>query len=213
MRDRRNGAPEGDAGFSLIELLMVVGIIMILAAMATPAIGRYFRLFRIRGAQQQVTGAIQTARGRAITKNVNLGVSFVIESPTRYWIHIEDDQSPARSRVQQPLDFATPNAAQSALATLPEGVQFAASAAECPNNVVAGAGGTGSFSPNASWFRFNRLGAWCGLVSCASLSTSAVPPDAMMSNASGSLVCLYQPVTGLSRALLVSPGGRVRVQR
>ncbi len=35
----------------------------------------------------------------------------------------------------------------------------------------------------------------------------------MMNGAAGSLVCLYQPATGLSRSLLVSPGGRVALQR
>jgi Tfp pilus assembly protein FimT len=212
MRYRGRDARAGRAGFSLVELVVVVGIMMVLAAMTMPAIGRYFRLYKIRGAQQQVSGAIQTARNRAISKNVNLGVSFVVESPTRYWIHIEDDQSAAHSRAQQTLNFTAPNLAQSTSGTLPEGVRFAASASECLTPSLAAFNLSGSFSANAGFFRFNRLGAWCG-VSCATLSTSATPPNAMMNGAAGSLVCLYQPATGLSRSLLVSPGGRVALQR
>lgn len=211
----------GRAGFSLVELVVVVGIMMILAAMTMPAITRYFRLYRIRGALQQVSGAVQTARHRAVTKNVNFGVDFVTESPTRYWVHYVDDQSAAHSRSAQDLDFSAPQPSQSILATLPEGVRFAASAAECPTATLAMLGLTGTaatFAPNGSWFRFTRLGNRC--VSGANCTTPHIvgtPATVVMNVPStdptlngSSVVCLFQPATGLSRALVVSPGGRVR---
>src|SRR5688500_10873357 len=90
------------AGFSLIELLVVMAIIVIMTAVAVPAISRYFQNYKIRGAVQAVGGEITTARNKAIMKNVNFGVVFLIESdaqgrPTRYQYLIEDDQTPPRA--------------------------------------------------------------------------------------------------------------------
>jgi Tfp pilus assembly protein FimT len=234
MRDRRAGAPGRESGFSLIEMMVVAGIIMLLAAMAFPALGRTFRLYRIREAQDQLVANVQAARLKAISRNVNWGVSIVVEPPTgalpptRYWIQVEDDLSPARSRTQQTIAFPAANTVNSTLATLPEGVQFATSAAECPNTTVQGATGqvgtpTIAFAPNGGWFRFDRLGAWCGGATCLNQptnpATTGLPNVMVNSNAdgastvAGSLICVYQRATGLSRALLVSPGGRVRFAR
>lgn len=211
-RGTRSGRSEG---FSLIELMVVVALILLLAAMGFPAIGQYFRVFRIRGAQQQVAGAITQARNRAISKNVNNGVVFVIESPTRYWIHVEDDQSPQHLSARQPIVFATPNQGQSTLFTLPDGVQFAASATDCPTTTLAAVGYPGSFAPNSGFLRFNRLGGWCGggQSSCAALSSTPTPAAQLVNSTSGTLICLFQPATGLSRGITVSPGGRVMQQR
>src|SRR4051812_41937734 len=81
------------AGFTLIELLVVMGIIGLAAALSLPAIGRFIRNYRIRGATQQVAGEVQAARNRAIGKNVNLGVVFLTLSPTTYQWAVEDDQT------------------------------------------------------------------------------------------------------------------------
>src|SRR5262249_31889067 len=82
-------------GFSLIELLAVVAIIAIMAAVALPNIGQYFRNFQIRGAATQVASQIQSARTKAIMKNVSTGVVWGLRNTnTRSGVAIEDDLVP-----------------------------------------------------------------------------------------------------------------------
>lgn len=200
----------------MIELAVVVGIILVAAAMAAPAIGRYFRNYRIREAQSQVSGAIQTARARAITRNVNNGVTFVVESKTSYWVHIGDDLSPARSRDAQPLKFATPVAIQSTRYELPRGVEFvdSANASRCTSIATVRDVAT-TFAPTSGWFGFNRLGGWCNdLPGCATpVETGVTLPALIMNDAVGSTLCILEVSTGLNRSVEVSVGGRLRATK
>ncbi|PYQ48153.1 MAG: hypothetical protein DMF78_21930, partial [Acidobacteria bacterium] len=84
MKDRPLRTRTTEAGFTLIELLVVIAIIALLAAVALPAIGRYIRVYQIQGATQQVAGEIQAARLKAIGRNVNMGVAFVVWGPNSY---------------------------------------------------------------------------------------------------------------------------------
>src|SRR4030095_11930092 len=93
MTARRHGRTAGQAGFSLVELIAVVAIIAIISAVAIPTIARYIKNYRIRGAIQQGSSEINAARTKAIMKNVNLGVVFLVVSPTTYRWVIEDRQT------------------------------------------------------------------------------------------------------------------------
>ncbi len=78
------------AGFSLVEMLIVVAIIMIMAAVALPNISGYMRTYTIRGGSQVFTGEMQAARSKGIMGNTNAGVSFVVVDRDSYrWI-LED---------------------------------------------------------------------------------------------------------------------------
>lgn len=57
------------SGFSLIELLIVVALIMVVAAMATPNIMNAIYNIRLRGAAGSVAGLLQTCRQAALHDN------------------------------------------------------------------------------------------------------------------------------------------------
>jgi len=186
---------------SLIELLIVVTIIFIMAAVGLPAIGRYFRNYQIRNAAREVAAEIQTARTKAIMKNVNWGVLFVTLSPTTYRYIVEDD--PASPAVRS-LNILGP------IRTLPGDVVFTTASPPAP------AGGT--VRPS---LRFDRMGTACDpgsnvalcpdVVTGANLVKFVAGTDATAG--SGWYVNLRQPSTGLTQQIRVLTGGRVQVPR
>ena len=200
------------SGFSLIELLVVVAIMAIMTAAALPAISRYFRNYKIRNAVQAVGGEISAARNKAVMKNVNHGVVFLIENDalgraTRYRYLIEDDQTPPRS-----------STAMTPTSVLPPGTDPLKQAQvgplrELPEGIVFGTACTG-FAATDQSFRFNRMGAWCdpGTAPCASLTGAGPMAPARVMNAAwvGSRLCLVQADTGLRREIRIAPGGRVQ---
>lgn len=199
-------------GFTLIELLAVVAIIAIMAAVSLPAIGRYIRNFKIRGAVQNVAGEMQNARAKAITKNVNLGVVFAVLDRGSYQWVVEDDQTLDDAQrwftigAENWTNLVADRAQAGIVNRLPDGLEFRAPA-ECPN-VVGGA--------NTWGVRFTRLGALCrfGASGCgAEPPGAAVATNFILVDASGqATICIGEMSTGLRRALRVSAGGRVLAQ-
>ena len=57
---------EASKGFTLIELVLVVAITLVIVAMAIPMVSNVTSYFKMRGAVQSVTGAVQSTRYQAI---------------------------------------------------------------------------------------------------------------------------------------------------
>ncbi len=206
MRNRRQSPTQpSEAGFSLVELLIVVALIVIMAAIALPNLSGYLRLYKIRGTAQQVAGQIQQARSKAIMGNTNRGVVFVVVDGDSYrWI--QEDELDAQPAPASPLTGT--------LFNLPVGMRF--------QPVASGAVG----------LRFGRLGAACvpGTTGCATIATTpfctaaesincgdaAAPTNTYIdaaTNPQNYTLTLRELATNITRTVQVSPGGRVVVQQ
>jgi prepilin-type N-terminal cleavage/methylation domain-containing protein len=74
------------SGFTLIELMLVVGIISVLAAATAPSIASGMRRFALTTASQEVVSTVRTARYQAVGRNVTLRVRFQYPAAGQYQI-------------------------------------------------------------------------------------------------------------------------------
>ena len=194
-----------DRGFSLVEMVIVVGIVGVMAAVAFPNIVGYARNYRIKGAAQEVAGELQSARSKAIMTNTNNGVSFVVVDRDSYRF------------VQEDMTAAQPERL-SGMRTLPQGVEFVVSP-----TTLADRGPT---------LRFLRLGGFCNPAVVSGTCLAPVPVDDRSKASEASMVNaatqnglyigrdttgvmeirLQETATSLVRTVRIAPGGRVLPQ-
>jgi Tfp pilus assembly protein FimT len=66
----------GESGFSAVEMVVTAAIIVVLSAIAVPAVTNATAIYRLRGAVTSVTGAIQSTRYQAIYQGYAYQVVF-----------------------------------------------------------------------------------------------------------------------------------------
>jgi Type II transport protein GspH len=79
MQARASAGPAsaGPAGYSVVELLFALGLLLTLSAVAVPQALVVVDDYRTLGAVRYVTGRLQDARVEAITRGVDIGLRFV----------------------------------------------------------------------------------------------------------------------------------------
>ncbi len=80
-----------NSGFTVSELLAVISIVSILAAIAVPNFNAQREVYRLNGAARQVLGDLMWARTKAVQENNQFVVSF--PNNTTYTIVDDDDKS------------------------------------------------------------------------------------------------------------------------
>jgi prepilin-type N-terminal cleavage/methylation domain-containing protein len=184
------------AGFSLIELLVVVGVIMVLAAVSLPNIGGYIRNYKIRGATSQVGGELQTARSKAIMGNTNNGVLFVAVDANSYRFIRED--APATERLGPLKD-------------LPVGIVFEAAAVGSPGIRYNRLGSW--CKPGASTCAaLPAPAALCPAAEGTRCNESPGLDYLAVDATNGVTISLLEQASGLRRTVRVSVGGRILPQ-
>lgn len=66
----------GQRGFSIVELLIVVGIVVVLAGIAVPQMTSMLQTFRANAAMDNLEGQLRSARELAITRRREIQVTF-----------------------------------------------------------------------------------------------------------------------------------------
>jgi prepilin-type N-terminal cleavage/methylation domain-containing protein len=131
----RPSLPSGAAGFTLLEMVIVVAIGVVLTAVAIPVISSTWTNMRINGTVSQFSGAIVTTRYKAIRDSQPY--TLVLTTPANTYVVTNTGAAPPRvdPAIQLPAFVNVTGSSGSPVTyTL------------CPNGIIYGAGGC----PNAN---------------------------------------------------------------
>ncbi|MGZ8934442.1 MAG: GspH/FimT family pseudopilin [Methylobacter sp.] len=94
-----------NSGFTLLELMLVIAIIAILAALAVPSFSTTLAKQRTTGAAEAVLADLRWARAEAIKRNRNVRVTFTNGSAWHYTIHADPAGSNTQLKTVDGSDF------------------------------------------------------------------------------------------------------------
>ncbi len=208
------------AGFSLIEILVVITIIVIISAASIPLGLNFVRQYKITGAAQGIAAEVQRARAQAVKRNSGKGILLNFNYPQAAAYQFTSlDPDPMTGLWDGGVYPSNPgncNNASTTYGTVPDP----------PNNVDHPDLAAGVQSPHGIPIRlpqdlgFDGGGERNALLFCADGSVVAVNATGLVGggiltlapNGVDWLMTLRDRTTQLTRVVRISPGGRVRVE-
>jgi prepilin-type N-terminal cleavage/methylation domain-containing protein len=186
-------------GFSLVELMIVLLIIMVISALAMPNVIRGIGSLRLRGAASNLSGILQ--RGRIVAVRTNR-IQLVYMNPANV-------NGARLIYVDGPPYNATPDATEP-LVQIPDSVEIQTDATLAPvANFITNSTslvGYNVAAPNTSYMAFNARG-----LPCTPILASGVPSTC---NGSQGYAYFYRSTGAFGGqwvALTITPAGRIRV--
>ncbi|MBM3770616.1 MAG: hypothetical protein FJW27_04865 [Acidimicrobiia bacterium] len=87
------------SGFSLLELLFIVGVVATVGAVAVPHLLGAAARYRTLGAARHVAATLQKARVLAVSRGANVGVRFVMDDDRfRFAMHVDANRNGLSTR-------------------------------------------------------------------------------------------------------------------
>jgi len=81
---RKISAFSGQSGFSVLELVAALGVILVLAAIAMPDFSRAYRLYELNSNASRLAGLLKFTRSEAIRRNTP--VDFQVQPTSSGWL-------------------------------------------------------------------------------------------------------------------------------
>lgn len=213
-------ATEPSAGFSLVELMVVVTIIIIVSAASIPLGLNFVKQYKVTGAAQGIAAEVQRARAQAVKRNTGRGILLNFNYPQAAAYQFTSlDPNPMTGNwdggVYPPVNPGNCSSAAPSYGTVPAP----------PNNVVDPDLSAGVQSPHGMPIQLPvdvgfEGGDRNALLFCSDGSIAAVDAEGAVGgavlklapNGVDWLMTVRDRTTQLARVIHVSPGGRVRVE-
>lgn len=190
----------GERGFSLIELMIVISIIMVIAVAATPYMVNVISAARMRGQMQSLATFIQQSRGNAVRTNTSRAI-YLSQVHSEYIVYEADVASTQPTLSNSTTAFQMPMGKQVVYIGTPTG-------SNVPSTLdSATVFGSSSITPQTSGaIAWNTRGMPCVISGSTCTTAPASGADAFV------WYFVFQPPLGSNRwgALSVSPAGRIK---
>ncbi len=205
-------------GFTLVEILVVVTLIIIISAASIPYGLNFVRHYKITGAAQGIAGEIQKARAQAVKRNSGRGVLINFNYPQAAGYQFTSlDPDPMTGNWDGAVYPANPGYCRNAPASY-------GTVPTPPNNVVDPNPGAGVQSPHGHVIELppdvvfdpgdrNAL-VFCNDGSVAAVNAAGAVGGAVLAQDGVDwILTVRDRMTQLTRVIRISPGGRVRVEQ